>query len=92
MANPSINFYHFTTTNLEKSLFSILQKAYKANMNSVVLAENELKAVEIDNALWSLGRISFLPHCLNSDPKPERAPIVISHELKEIANNPELIP
>lgn len=80
MAPNSIefNFYHLTTTNLDKALFKLLEKIYSLNLAVKILCQNEEQLGSLDQALWSLGRISFLPHATDKDPKPDKQPILLS--------------
>ncbi|MBN8828663.1 MAG: DNA polymerase III subunit chi [Sphingobacteriia bacterium] len=87
----TVSFYHLSASPFEKALAAIMGKAYASNLKSVILTSNELKSLEVDTLLWLQGRHSFLPHALISDPKSERQPILISHEVTDFPNNPEAI-
>lgn len=87
---PQVSFYHFTKTTFDKALFSIVQKALSHQFRIFILTENAARTDEIDKSLWSLGRISFIPHATIRDQELPRQPILIGENL-ENKNNSNII-
>ncbi len=71
-------FYHFVTTNLERVIFQISDKIYNSGKKLLILCKDEDQLSSLDQSLWSLGRISFLPHATINDPFLEEQKIILS--------------
>ncbi|MCL2566918.1 MAG: DNA polymerase III subunit chi [Alphaproteobacteria bacterium] len=70
-----INFYGVLQEDVAKVACVLLEKAYKANSNSVLLAANTEEARNFDAKLWS--SISWLPHCMAGEAREQETPLVI---------------
>lgn len=92
MNNLEVMFYHLTSSPFDKTLFTILNKAYLGGMRAFVLANDASEVSDIDSYLWSLGRISFLPHCTLNDDNKAIAPVVIGESLDESASYDVIVP
>jgi len=42
----------------------LASKAYEKDHKVVLMAQNDLDAAQLDDALWTITDISFIPHCL----------------------------
>ncbi|MBN9543017.1 MAG: DNA polymerase III subunit chi [Alphaproteobacteria bacterium] len=78
-----VSFYHLTTSPFDKALFGIVGKVLENNMKAFILTNDPKVTSEIDAFLWSIGRISFVPHATISDPELEMHPILIGHEIPQ---------
>jgi DNA polymerase-3 subunit chi len=76
-----VDFYHLTTSPLERVLPRVCEKVLAQGERILVVAEPTLLA-RLDEQLWTYARDSFLPHG-RSD--PERQPILLA-ETPEPAN------
>lgn len=57
-----IAFYHLTTSPLERALPRLLEKILESRKRAVVLCGNEERLNYLNGALWTLGKLSFIPH------------------------------
>ena len=76
-----VDFYHLSSSPLERVLPSICEKLLAGGERLVVVADEELLR-RLDEQLWTYGRDSFLPH---GRQRPEAQPILLSTE-PEAAN------
>lgn len=82
----TIQFYHLTTTPLERALPKLLEKAYGANMRALVVAPSDERAEQLNQLLWSYDPGSFLPHGSMKEPSPEAQPILLTANSAENKN------
>jgi DNA polymerase-3 subunit chi len=76
-----VDFYHLSSSPLERVLPSICEKLLAGGERLVVVADEELLR-RLDEQLWTYGRDSFLPH---GRQRPEAQPILLGTE-PEAAN------
>jgi DNA polymerase-3 subunit chi len=57
-----IGFYHLTTSPLERALPRLLEKILEVRKRAVVLCGSEERLDYLNTALWTMGKISFIPH------------------------------
>jgi DNA polymerase-3 subunit chi len=57
-----IGFYHLTTTPLERALPRLLEKILEAHKRAVVLCGSEERLDLLNSTLWTVGKLSFIPH------------------------------
>ena len=57
-----IAFYHLTTSPLERALPRLLEKILESKKRAVILCGNEERLNYLNGALWTLGKLSFIPH------------------------------
>lgn len=57
-----IAFYHLTTSPLERALPRLLEKILESKKRAVILCGSEERLDYLNGALWTLGKLSFLPH------------------------------
>lgn len=85
-----INFYHLTTTTLEKALPKLMEKVYASGKRALIITKNEARTAEIDKLLWSYTTLRFLPHGTKVDGNFDEQPIFIS-EKGENLNGSEIL-
>jgi DNA polymerase-3 subunit chi len=56
----------------------LARKAYSAKAKIVLLAEDAAQAAALNEALWTLSNIDFLPHVMADDPLAPETPIIIT--------------
>jgi DNA polymerase-3 subunit chi len=71
-----VDFYHLSSSPLERVLPSICEKLMGSGERLVVVAEEELLR-RLDEQLWTYGRESFLPH---GKERPDTQPILLATE------------
>ena len=64
---PKIIFYKTAPLEVEKTLFSLIDKTLKKNLNSILIFEDNKKLDLINDFLWVHKQDSFLPHLKNDD-------------------------
>lgn len=85
-----ISFYHLTTSPIEKALPALVDKAYEAGNNVLVVASEENVKV-FDDTFWTFAKKKFLPHGTPaSKHEPAKNPIFITAE-NDNANNAEIL-
>ena len=75
---PSVQFYHLTTSPLEKALPKLLERAVDGGYKICVVTESEARVEQLNQLLWTYDPDSFLPHGSYKDPQPESQPILLS--------------
>jgi DNA polymerase-3 subunit chi len=85
-----IQFYHLTSTPLERALPKLLEKALQGGFKTLVLMESEEKAEAMNNVLWTYDPASFLPHGTEKDGNTPFQPIFITTENNNL-NQADLI-
>jgi len=74
----SISFYHLLHQPLNNALPKLLEKVYGAGLRAVIkLASNE-RMGELDEALWTFNKHSFLPHGHMKNKFPDQQPIYLT--------------
>ncbi len=56
----------------------LARKAYASKAKVVLLAEDAAQAAALNEALWTLSNIDFLPHVMAGDPLAPQTPIIIT--------------
>ena len=56
----------------------LARKAYAAKAKIVLLTEDAAQAAALNEALWTLSNIDFLPHVMADDPLAPQTPIIIT--------------
>lgn len=73
-----VGFYHLRTTPLERALPRLLERALAEGHRIVVRASSEERVRALDQALWTYGEASFLPHGTARDGNAARQPIFLT--------------
>lgn len=84
-----INFYCIEEE-VNNFLYNFLSKLVDKEKRVFIYSENSEKMEKLDNTLWTMKKIDFLPHLLYSDEGVEDTPIMISNK-KENKNNSNFI-
>ena len=84
-----INFYCIEEE-VNNFLYNFLSKLVDKNKRVFIYSENNEKMEKLDNALWTMKKIDFLPHLLYNDEGVEDTPIMISNK-KDNKNNSNFI-
>ncbi len=74
----AIQFYHLTTTPLERALPKLVEKAYGAGFKTLLVAESDARAEQLNQLLWTYDPGSFLPHGSVKDGNVEKQPILLA--------------
>jgi DNA polymerase-3 subunit chi len=73
-----IQFYHLTSTPLERALPKLLEKAVQGGFKALVLMESDAKAGAMSEQLWTYDPASFLPHGTSADGYGSEQPIYLT--------------
>lgn len=76
-----IQFYHLTTTALDRALPKLVEKVYKAGFRLLIKTATAVQAEQLSSLLWSYDPASFLPHGTDADGPPDDQPIYLSPDL-----------
>ena len=74
-----INFYCIEE-DINGFLYNFLSKLVEKNKRVFIYSENMEKMEKLDNMLWTLKKVDFLPHLLYNDSGSEKTPIIISNQ------------
>lgn len=80
----NVQFYHLTTTPLERALPKLLEKAVAGGFKTLLVAESEEYAERLNELLWTYDAGSFLPHGSTAEPNPELQPVLISASMEPV--------
>lgn len=84
-----INFYCIEE-DANSFLYNFLSKLVDKGNKIFIYSENTEKMEKLDNTLWTMKKVEFLPHLLYNDEGAEETPIIISNQ-KENKNNSNFI-
>jgi DNA polymerase III subunit chi len=82
----AVQFYHLTTSPLERALPKLMEKAYGSGQKTLLVAGNDARADQINQLLWSYDPGSFLPHGSMKDGHTQEQPILISTTIDPVNN------
>jgi len=85
-----IQFYHLTSSPIERALPKLLEKAHAGGLRVVVRTASDEQAERLNAALWTYNPDSFLPHGTANDPQPEVQPVYLTPG-EEIPNAAKLM-
>ena len=74
----TVQFYHLTSTPLERALPKLLEKAVAAGYRVLLVGENDHQLEKLDQLLWTYDPDSFLPHGTIKGGSSEKQPILIN--------------
>jgi len=86
----TIQFYHLTSSPLERALPRLVEKAYSAGFRVHLRVGTEAQADYFNTGLWTYDPNSFLPHGTAQDAAPEKQPVFIS-ATAEAPNQPDIL-
>lgn len=81
-----INFYHLTSSPLEKGLPRLLEKIHQAGMKTLVMVNDEERLDQLNQQLWSYTTKYFLPHGTKADGFAEKQPVYLTIEYENPAD------
>lgn len=70
-----ISFYHLAALPLERALPRLLEKILEAKKRAVILCGTEDRLNYLNSTLWTLGKLSFIPHGSEKEGFAEDQPI-----------------
>lgn len=85
-----IQFYHLTSTPLERALPKLLEKCLQGGFTTRIKLESDEKAEWMNTLLWIYNPDSFLPHGTAKDGYSEAQPIYLTAG-DDNANNADLL-
>lgn len=71
-------FYHLERRPLEVVLPTLLEKSLERGWRCVVQCASSERRDALDSHLWTYNDSSFLPHGTETQPQPERQPVLLS--------------
>ncbi len=75
-----IGFYHLTTSPLERVLPRLLEKTLEGRKRAVILCASNERLDFLNGSLWTVGKLSFIPHGGIKDGFAEDQPIWLTTE------------
>ncbi len=81
---PSIQFYHLTTTPLERALPKLLERAVAGGYRICMTAESDERVEQLNKLLWTYDATSFLAHGSDKDEQPKNMPILLSTNIEPL--------
>jgi DNA polymerase-3 subunit chi len=58
----------------------LARKAYASRARLVLLAETPAQAAELNDALWTLSGVDFIPHVMAGDPLAGETPVIVTFD------------
>jgi DNA polymerase IIIc chi subunit len=86
-----ISYYKTTSDRFSKAFCMLAEKCYHNNIGIFVYTNNEKCTMELDKALWTYSKKQFIPHGTIHDPHPEKQPILLGEEFKNLNNSSSLL-
>ncbi|MFW0778017.1 MAG: DNA polymerase III subunit chi [Rickettsiales bacterium] len=74
----SVQFYHLTTSPLERALPKLLETIISKGFRVAVVAESEERVAQLNQLLWTYDQNSFLPHGSAKDGNEKEQPIYLT--------------
>lgn len=81
---PAIQFYHLTTTPLERALPKLLERAVSGGYRVLLAVESDERGEQINQLLWTYDPDSFLAHGSDKEAQSEQQPILISTNIEPV--------
>lgn len=78
----SVQFYHLTSSPLERALPKLLEKALAAGFMSQVAVGSDEMAEQLNQLLWTYDPNSFLPHGTKKDGHAAEQPVLLVTEIE----------
>ena len=77
-----VDFYHLTTTPIERVLPQIAEKVVATGARLLIVADDERRREALDRLLWEYARDSFLPHAKAGAGDDGAQPVLIAPDLR----------
>jgi DNA polymerase-3 subunit chi len=78
----TVQFYHLTTTPVERALPRLLEKAYSGGFRILLVANSEERVEQLNHLLWTYSQQGFLPHGSVKDGNVEKHPILLDTKIE----------
>lgn len=75
---PELWFYHLERSELERALPPLLEKCLQRGWRALVRGGLQDRLDALDTILWTFKDESFVPHGMDTAPKPERQPVLLT--------------
>ena len=82
-----ISCYRTIREKLPKAFCMLAEKCYNNGIKVFVYTNSKEYILELDEILWTFSKKQFIPHGTIYDPFPEKQPILIGSELKNLNNS-----
>lgn len=82
-----VSFYKTTQDKLPKAFCILAEKCYHSGIGIFVYTNNKETTIELDRVLWTYSKKQFIPHGTIYDPHPEKHPILLGNELRNLNNS-----
>lgn len=79
-----VDFYHLTTTPLDRALPQIAEKVLANGARLLIVAESEVQRVALDKLFWAYAPESFLPHGLAGGGYDAKQPVLLSASVEPV--------
>lgn len=86
-----VSCYKTVQGKLSRAFCTLAEKCYSNVVKVFVYTNSKEQALELDKVLWTYSRKQFIPHGTIYDPLPEKQPILIGSELKNLNNSSSII-
>lgn len=86
-----ITFYHLTSAPIEKTLPNLAFKIYQTGIRALILCKDEKQMDDLNHVLWAFSTKKFIPHGSIKDPSPELQPVLLSTNIEDLHNSPEIV-
>ena len=85
-----IDFYTHVNDKLH-TVCQLVAKAYERKLKVLVFTPDSGMSNKIDNLLWTVSAIGFLPHAIAGSDVAAESPIIIDHRGEELAHDNVLV-
>jgi DNA polymerase-3 subunit chi len=85
-----IDFYTHASNPLAVAV-RLIEKAWERKLPVWVRTADETSAQQLSQLLWTHSQLSFIPHCLSTDPLATETPVVIDAKSLEPSSDQVLI-
>lgn len=86
-----ISLYKTTQDNLPKAFCALAEKCYHNGISAFVYTNNKETSALLDRVLWTYSKKQFIPHGTIYDPHPEKQPILLGDEIRNLNNSSSII-
>ena len=80
----AVQFYHLTATPLDRALPKLVEKTLSGGFRTLLVAESDERAEQLNQLLWTHDPASFLPHGSTSDSDAAEHPVLISTDMDPV--------
>ncbi|MFK7967577.1 MAG: DNA polymerase III subunit chi [Rickettsiaceae bacterium] len=86
-----ISCYKTIQEKLPKAFCMLAEKCYHNNIKVFVYTNSKEYTLELDRVLWTYSKKQYIPHSTIHDLLPEKQPILIGSELRNLNNSSNMI-